>query len=55
VLRAYDADGRIHTGELASPEELDAVLEKLLADEQVAEVQVRSLSHGCFLFAVTRD
>ena len=55
VLRAYDADGRIHTGELASPEELDTALEKLLADEEVAEVQVRSLSHGCFLFAVTRD
>jgi hypothetical protein len=55
VLRAYDAAGRIHTGELASPEELDTALAKLLADEQVAEVQVRSLSHGCFLFAVTRD
>ncbi|HEX6340797.1 DUF1203 domain-containing protein [Umezawaea sp.] len=55
VLRAYDAHGRIHTGELARPDELEAALARLLADEHVAEVQVRSPSHGCFLFAVTRD
>ncbi len=55
VLRAYDAAGRIHAGELASPDELDTAVGNLLADERVAEVQVRSLSHGCFLFAITRD
>jgi uncharacterized protein DUF1203 len=55
VLRAYDAAGRIRSGELAAPEDLDTAVEKLLTDEQVVEVQVRSLSHGCFLFAVTRD
>lgn len=55
VLRAYDAEGRIRSGELAAPDELDVAVEKLLADDETVEVQVRSLSHGCFLFAVTRD
>jgi hypothetical protein len=53
VLRAYDGAGRIHGGELAAPEELESAVSKLLADPVVVEVQVRSLSHGCFLFAVT--
>ncbi|MCS7484277.1 DUF1203 domain-containing protein [Umezawaea endophytica] len=55
VVRAYDADGRIHAGEPAAPGELSSVVSGLLADPVVVEVQVRSLSHGCFLFAVTRD
>ncbi|PRY46255.1 DUF1203 domain-containing protein [Umezawaea tangerina] len=55
VLRAYDGRGRIHSGEAAGPGEVEAVVEKLLADPDVEQVQVRSLSHGCFLFAVTRD
>jgi hypothetical protein len=55
VLRAYDAQGRIHTGELAAPDDLDAAVEKLFTDPEVARIQVRSLSHGCFLFAITRD
>ena len=55
VVRAYDGDGRIHTGELAASGELESVVSTLLADPVVVEVQVRSVSHGCFLFAVTRD
>ena len=53
VLRAYTPDGRIHDGVVALPD--DAAFEKLFTDPEVAEIQVRSASHGCFLFAVTRD
>ncbi|MEU4801110.1 DUF1203 domain-containing protein [Actinosynnema sp. NPDC023587] len=55
TLRAYDADGRIRDGEIARPDELSARIEGLLDDPAVVEVQVRSVSHGCFLFAVTAD
>ncbi|WP_229794901.1 DUF1203 domain-containing protein [Saccharothrix coeruleofusca] len=55
VLRAYTAHGRIHDGVLAQPETLERDLADLLAHPEVVEVQVRSLSHGCFLFAVTGD
>jgi hypothetical protein len=55
VVRAYDADGRIRTGEVAAAGELGDVVSGLFADPLVVEAQVRSLSHGCFLFAVTRD
>ncbi|MFD1152483.1 DUF1203 domain-containing protein [Saccharothrix hoggarensis] len=55
TLRAYTADGRIHDGGVAQPDALAQRLDALLDDPLVAEVQVRSASHGCFLFAVTRD
>jgi hypothetical protein len=55
TLRAYTAEGRIHGGEIARPETLDDRLTALLDNPEVAEIQVRSVSHGCFLFAVTRD
>lgn len=53
VLRAYTAGGRIHGGVVAQPGALEQGVEDLLAEPEVVEVQVRSLSHGCFLFAVT--
>jgi len=53
ALRAYDADGRIVDGGVAQPEELTARIEEWLAEPGVVEVQVRSATHGCFLFAVT--
>ncbi|WNV91767.1 DUF1203 domain-containing protein [Umezawaea sp. Da 62-37] len=55
VLRAYDSKGRIRGGELAPAADVEAMTGRLLADPAVEQVQVRSLSHGCFLFAVTRD
>lgn len=53
LLRAYTADGRIHGGEIAEPEVLNERIEGLLNDPNVTEVQVRSASHGCYLFRVT--
>ncbi|MEU4740318.1 DUF1203 domain-containing protein [Actinosynnema sp. NPDC023658] len=55
TLRAYTADGRIHDGEVVPPEGLTDRVTALLDDPDVAEVEVRSASHGCFLFAITRD
>ncbi|MBB5956682.1 hypothetical protein FHS29_003268 [Saccharothrix tamanrassetensis] len=55
ALRAYGADGRIHDGGVARPEELTEKIEEWLSHPEVTEVQVRSASHGCFLFAVTAD
>ncbi|WP_179118490.1 DUF1203 domain-containing protein [Saccharothrix sp. ALI-22-I] len=55
TLRAYTADGRIHDGEIAEPETLTETVTRVLDDPRVAEIQVRSVSHGCFLFAITRD
>ncbi|MFE2757334.1 DUF1203 domain-containing protein [Actinosynnema sp. NPDC059335] len=55
TLRAYTAEGRIHGGEVVAPEHLDDRVAAWLDDPEVAAVQVRSVSHGCFLFAVTRD
>ncbi|MEV0677335.1 DUF1203 domain-containing protein [Actinosynnema sp. NPDC050436] len=53
TLRAYDADGRIHGGEIAQPDELTERIEELLDKPEVVEVQVRSVSHGCYLFTAT--
>ncbi|WP_367133164.1 DUF1203 domain-containing protein [Saccharothrix sp. HUAS TT1] len=55
TLRAYTADGRIRGGEVARPADLADRVTALLDDPEVAEVQVRSASHGCFLFAITAD
>jgi hypothetical protein len=54
TLRSYTADGRIHGGETAAPEALMPTVTKLLDDPEVAEIQVRSPSHGCYLFTITR-
>ncbi|WP_447005286.1 DUF1203 domain-containing protein [Saccharothrix isguenensis] len=55
ALRAYTAEGRIHDGEIARPETLPDRVAALLDNPLVAEIQVRSVFHGCFLFAITRD
>ncbi|MGM1060940.1 DUF1203 domain-containing protein [Saccharothrix sp. Mg75] len=55
TLRAYTADGRIHDGETAQVHEVNERIAGLLNDPAIHTVQVRSASHGCYLFAVTRD
>jgi hypothetical protein len=54
VMRAYNAKGQIHGGELALPNRCEEVIHRLFTDPEVEVIQVRSLSHGCFLFAITR-
>jgi hypothetical protein len=54
ILRSYNAAGRIHDGEVVEPGSFDRVVDGLLGDPEIEAVQVRSLSHGCYFFAVTR-
>ncbi|HEX7305611.1 DUF1203 domain-containing protein [Lentzea sp.] len=54
ILRSYNAAGQIHDGAVVSPGSFDRAIEELFNDPSIESVQVRSLSHGCFLFAVTR-
>jgi hypothetical protein len=54
VIRAYNAKGQIHGGGLAVPSRREEVVNELFGDPEVAVIQVRSLSHGCFLFAISR-
>ncbi len=55
VLRSYNAAGQIEDGVLVEPGAFDSTVEELLNNPSVEAVQVRSLSHGCFLFAITRS
>lgn len=55
VLRSYNAAGQIEDGTLVEPGSFDRAVEGLLNDPAVDSLQVRSLSHGCFLFAITRS
>jgi hypothetical protein len=55
VLRAYDAEGRIHPStrvhDGTAPE---AELEAVLADPAVVRVDSRNIAYGCFMLSVTR-
>jgi hypothetical protein len=55
MLRAYSADGRILSGVQVQPDDdVDGVLEDLLADPQVAVVHGRAVAFGCFTFEAHR-
>ncbi|MET9628016.1 DUF1203 domain-containing protein [Lentzea sp. NPDC006480] len=54
ILRSYNAAGQINDGSVVSPGSFGQAVEGLFTDPSIESLQVRSLSHGCFLFAVTR-
>lgn len=55
VVRAYDRDGRIVDGVLASDgRNAMAVIRELLARPDVALVHLRNVGYGCYNFAVRR-
>jgi hypothetical protein len=56
VLRTYRADGSMNYehNTLVGDEDLEPVLDRLLAEPDVATVHVRTLLPQCFLYAVTR-
>jgi len=56
VLRTYRADGSMNYehNTLVGDEDLEPVLDRLLAEPDVATVHVRTVLPQCFLFAVTR-
>jgi Protein of unknown function (DUF1203) len=49
VLEAHDADGALVRAERASGEEADDAIASLLADDDVAFVQVRNAEAGCHI------
>jgi hypothetical protein len=56
VLRTYRADGSMNYehNTLVGEEDLEPVLDRLLAEPDVATVHVRTVLPQCFLYAVTR-
>jgi Protein of unknown function (DUF1203) len=56
VLRTYRADGTMdyEHNTLVGDEDLEPVLDRLLAEPEVATVHVRTVLPQCFLYAVTR-
>lgn len=54
VLRSYNAAGQIHDGHVVEPGSFHRAIEESFNDPTVDSLQVRSLSHGCFLFAISR-
>ena len=54
VLRAYDAEQRIHRAAVVVTADADEQLQSLLADPDVAYVQARSIANGCYLYRIDR-
>jgi Protein of unknown function (DUF1203) len=54
VVRAYDHNGAIHDAALAGTGEVSAVIASFFADADVAFAHVRSVTYGCFTYAVER-
>jgi len=55
ILRSYNAAGQIHDGEVVAPGSFDRTIEGLFNNPEIDSLQIRSLSHGCFFFAITRS
>ncbi|SDH22559.1 Protein of unknown function [Lentzea fradiae] len=54
ILRSYNAAGQIVDGAVVEPGSFDRTIEELFNDPSIESLQVRSLSHGCFHFGITR-
>lgn len=54
ILRSYNAAGQINDGAVVEPGSFNRAIEESFNDPTIEMLQVRSLSHGCFLFAITR-
>jgi hypothetical protein len=58
VLRTYRADDTMnydHNTVVTDEADLEPIIERLLAERDVATVHVRTLAPQCFLYAVTAD
>ncbi len=54
VARAYDHSGAIHDAALVDAPDAAAALRTFFEDARVAFVHVRSVTYGCFTYAVER-
>ena len=54
-LRAFDDEGLMVEAALAQPEEADAVIRKLLANEFVDHIDAHNATRGCFFARIERS
>ncbi len=54
-LRAFDQSGMMCDAALVQPGEADAVIRRLLADEQVDHIDAHNATRGCFAARIERD
>jgi hypothetical protein len=54
VFRAYDSDNRIIDAKIANGTAPEAVIENLFDNPETAFVHARSVTHGCYTFAIER-
>lgn len=54
VIRAYDHAGAIHDAALVDTPDVTAVLERFFQHADIAVAHVRSVTYGCFTYAVER-
>lgn len=54
-LRGFSADGYLHDGTLAAPGEAHEAIGSLLAQSEVAYVDIHAAAYGCFLARAERN
>jgi hypothetical protein len=54
VFRSYGPDGRIVDGEVVAGADADAAIERLLARPEVARIDSRNVTYGCYMFRIER-
>ncbi|MGG6463079.1 DUF1203 domain-containing protein [Solilutibacter silvestris] len=54
-LRAFKGDGMMLDADVCSGDAIEALIERMLAREDVAFLHAHSASHGCYLAVVERD
>jgi len=54
LFRAYNKDNRIIEAEVVNGTAPEAVIENLFSNPETAFVHVRSVTHGCYTFAIDR-
>ena len=55
ILRSYNAAGQIEDGIVVEPGSFNSAIEELFNNPIVEQLQVRSVSHGCYLFGISRS
>ena len=53
-LRAFDAEGMMQDAALAQPGEADAVIRRLLADDEIDHIDAHNAIRGCFAARIER-
>ena len=54
-LRGFGADGMLKAARLALPDEADAGIRELFADDAIAYIDAHNAAHGCFAARVVRE